>query len=144
MTAARPAVHLDLLRGRPELSGWVDTLERVTPADDLDLPAGHDLVDALLDLGVPHVDVADALAARPATGSDADALVRRTRRCCSPVSATSRRTRCRRSTRTCTTTCAGCRCSRWSPPPLAPAGGGRGGAWGRTSCARRSPTSGGT
>ncbi len=78
MTAAARPFDLDLLRGRPELSGWVDTLERVTPADDLDLPAGHDLVDALLDLGVPHVDVADALAARPATGSDADTLVRRT------------------------------------------------------------------
>jgi len=75
----RPAPFtLDLLRARPDLAAWLDVLERVPEADDVDLPTGHDLVDALLDLAVPHQDLADALAARPAAGSDADRLVRRT------------------------------------------------------------------
>lgn len=81
MTAAvgRPAPFaLDLLRSRPDLAAWLHVLEQLPEVSDVELPAGHDLVDALLDLAVPHEDVAGALAARPARGSDADWLVRRT------------------------------------------------------------------
>ncbi len=77
--AGRPApFDLDLLRAEPGLAAWLHVLEQVPEADDLDLPAGPDLVDALLALAVPHEDVAGALAARPRPGTDAEWLVRRT------------------------------------------------------------------
>ncbi len=68
---------LDLLRGDPALAGWLAALTAVDPTD-VPLPQGHDLVDALLDLAVPHADVAAALAARPDPGTDAAWLVERT------------------------------------------------------------------
>lgn len=68
---------LDLLRDDPALAGWLAALTAVEPAD-VPLPQGHDLVDALLDLAVPHAEVAEALAAVPAPGSDAAWLVERT------------------------------------------------------------------
>lgn len=68
---------LDLLRADPALRDWLDVLAAVEPAD-VTLPIGYDLVEALLALGVPHVDVADARAAGPAPGSAASWLVERT------------------------------------------------------------------
>lgn len=76
-------LDLDLVRGTESGRTWLAALEALGPApagDEVVLPEGQALVDALLDLAVPHREVPLALAARPEPGTRAWWLVERTAR----------------------------------------------------------------
>jgi hypothetical protein len=62
---------LDELRGQPELSEWISTLEAVDLGGfEVHLPSGIDLVNILLDMTVPHEDINPIVASRPVPGTD--------------------------------------------------------------------------
>jgi hypothetical protein len=66
------------LRENPELNAWISHLESVDlDGFEVDLPSGVDVVNILLDMSVPHVDINPILALRPDPDSDAWWLLER-------------------------------------------------------------------
>lgn len=76
------AFSLDALGASEATRTWLQALEALDPDDEepFALPDGHALVDALLDLAVPHREVPLVLASRPRPGTDAWWLVERAAR----------------------------------------------------------------